>query len=163
LRTNERDGFETSRVPGSATVKIVLDTSVLVAAIVHVHPRHDRAFPWLVRARTRELIPLVCTHTLAELYAVLTTLPTRPRIGPSMARRLIRENVERTCQPIQLDSDDYRAALDRMAELGLSGGVVYDMLAVIAAEKASADTLLTLNLADFRRAWPEGVDRIVEP
>jgi len=31
-------------------VKVLFDTSVLVAALVAAHPAHDRAFPWLKRA-----------------------------------------------------------------------------------------------------------------
>lgn len=144
-------------------MKVMPETSGLVAAIVHAHPGHDGSFPWLVMDRAREITPLVCTHALAELYAVLTALPSRPRRGPSMARRRIREDAERTCQLNQLDSDDYRTALGKMDELGLRGGGACDALAVIAFQRSSADKLLTLNPADFRRAWPEGVDLAGQP
>ena len=35
-------------------MKILFDTSVLVAAIVEPHPMHGRALPWLQRAKAGE-------------------------------------------------------------------------------------------------------------
>jgi len=142
-------------------MKVLADTSVLVAAMVERHPAHGRAFPWLRRARAKEFEFLVCTHTLAETYAVLTTLPVRPRIGRDVARRLIRENVEGLATVVELRARDYRQALDNQAALGLSGGTTYDALAARAAEKSMVDRLITLNEQHFRRVWPEGRDRIV--
>ena len=52
-------------------MRVLADTSVLVAAMVESHPAHDRAFPWLLRAKQGKLDLLVATHTLAETYAVL--------------------------------------------------------------------------------------------
>ena len=75
-------------------MKILFDTSVLVAAVVQPHPMHSRALPWLKRAKAGEYDFVVATHTLAELYAVLTTLPVKPRISSSTAWRLIQENIE---------------------------------------------------------------------
>ena len=56
-------------------MKTLFDTSVLVAAVVEPHPMHVRALPWLQRAKAGEIDFFVASHTLAELYAVLTTLP----------------------------------------------------------------------------------------
>lgn len=144
-------------------MKVLADTSVLVAAMVESHPAHGRALPWLQRARQGEIDLVVCTHTLAELYAVLTALPVRPRIGTDMARRLIRENVESNGTVVDLRSGDYRAVLDNQAALGLTGGSVYDALVAQAARKVGADRLLTLNEGDFRRVWPDAADRIAAP
>ncbi len=144
-------------------MRVMAETSVLVAAIVEMHPRHERAFPWLRKAREKEIDLFVATHTLAELYAVLTTLPLRPRIGPATARRLIREDVERVGQVIALRPSDYRRVLDSMSELALTGGVIYDALAAIAAQKTKVDKLLTFNVSDFKRVWPDGGHVILEP
>lgn len=143
--------------------KVFADTSTLVAAMVESHPAHGRAFPWLERARSGGISLAVATHTLAELYGVLTRLPLQPRIGPSVARRLIRHNVEAVAHVIELNSQDYAAVLDDMAELGLSGGVIYDALAVRAARTWNATRILTLNESDFRRVWPDGDERIATP
>ena len=142
-------------------MKAFADTSVLVAAMVESHPAHGRAFPWLKRAKSKEFELVVCTHTLAELYAVLTTLPVRPRLGPDIARRLIRDNVETVATIIELRTKDYVTVLDGQTSLGLTGGAIYDALAAHAAQKAGVDKLLTLNESDFRRVWPDGGSRIV--
>jgi predicted nucleic acid-binding protein len=137
-------------------VKVLFDTSVLVAATVESHPGHGRALPWLQRAKKRDFEFLVASHTLAELYAVLTSLPLRPRISPETARRLVRENVGSCARIVSLSASDYRTTIDRLAGLGITGGVVYDALIARAALKARAEKLLTLNIADFEQVWPEG-------
>src|SRR5437868_6539569 len=105
-------------------MRVFFDTSVLVAALFEGHPWHDRAFPWLRRAQEGEFTLVVATHSLAELYSTLTGLPVKPKISPPAARELIRENVESVAELVSLESDDYSLTLGRMAELGLSGGVI---------------------------------------
>lgn len=136
-------------------MKVLFDTSVLVAAMVESHPMHGRAFPWLKRAKAREFDFLVASHTLAELYAVLTTLPVKPRISRGTAWRLVHENVEGAARVVSLSAADYRATIKRLSERGVTGGATYDALIVAAAQKAQADRLLTLNAADLERVWPD--------
>jgi predicted nucleic acid-binding protein len=144
-------------------MKTLLDTSVLVPALVRGLPQHSRAQPWLERARSGEFSWAVASHTLAELYAVLTALPVSPRIMPATARRLIRENVEDSAEIVALSPRDYRDVLTMMADLGLSSGAVYDALICRAAQKAEARRVLTFNIAHFRRVWPEGGSIIQAP
>jgi predicted nucleic acid-binding protein len=144
-------------------VKILLDTSTLVAAMVEAHPMHLKAFAWLKRARAGEFEFLVASHTLAELYAALTSLPVSPRIASGTAWRLIRENVLGAATVVSLSAADYRSALAELAELGVTGGAVYDALIARAAAKAGADKLITLNPDDFRRAAPSMADVIADP
>lgn len=101
-------------------MKVLFDTSVLVAAMVESHPMHGRAFPWLKRAKAREFDFLVASHTLAELYAVLTTLPVKPRISPGTAWRLVHENVEGAARVVSLSAADYRATIKRLSERGVT-------------------------------------------
>ena len=144
-------------------MKVLLDTSVLVAALVRSHPRHADAVPWLARARREEIDLVVAAHTLAELHATLTTLPVRPRISPETAGRLRQENLPAATEVVALGAEQYREVVERMVELGLVGGVIYDALIARAAEEAGVDRLITLNEADFRRAWPDGRERIAGP
>ena len=144
-------------------MKVLFDTSVLVAAMVQPHPMHARALPWLRRAKAGECDFVVASHTVAELYAVLTTLPVTPRISPGAAWRLIHENVETTAKVVSLSAYEYVATIKRIAELGLTGGVVYDALIAQAAQKAGVERLLTFNLEDFKRVWPEGAALLSVP
>jgi predicted nucleic acid-binding protein len=144
-------------------VKVHLDTSVLVAACVAAHPEHNRSVSWLEDAKSGRIDVSVAAHSLAEMYAVLTRLPVKPRISPAMARRLVRENAERPATVIALSVRDYAVVLQRISDRGLAGALVYDALIVYAAEKAGADRLLTLNVEHFRRAWPDAGDRLQAP
>lgn len=144
-------------------MKYLFDTSVFIAAIVEPHPMHPRAFPWLKRARSREFDMYVASHTLAELYAVLTTLPVSPKITPGIARQLIHNNIRTAGKIIPLSTSDYSSVIKQMAELGLSGGVIYDALIARAAQKSGVDHIVTFNIDDFRRVWPEGVGHFILP
>ncbi len=144
-------------------MKVLFDTSVLVAGIVEAHPHHDRCLPWLQKARGSTFEPFVSAHTLAELYAVLSAYPTRPRLSPAMAARLVRENVSTAARVVALSGADYLAAIGNAADLSLSGGVIYDALIVRAAQKIGADRLLTLNPRDFLRIWPGGAGVVGSP
>jgi predicted nucleic acid-binding protein len=144
-------------------MKIFFDTSVLVAALVTSHPHHSRAFPWLRKAKEEEIELLISSHTIAELYAVLTTLPVSPRITPGLAWRLMSESVLSCATVAALSSSDYQSTIKGMSELGISGGAVYDALIAKAARKAGAERILTFNVADFKRVWPEGAAHIAAP
>jgi predicted nucleic acid-binding protein len=68
---------------------------------------HEIAFAWLKQAKTKAFELIVASHTLAELYAVLGTLPIKPRISPAVAWRLIHENIEAVSKVISLTSSAY--------------------------------------------------------
>jgi len=144
-------------------VNILLDTSVLVAAMVRVHPMHHRAVPWLRRVTSHADTGIVSAHTLAELYAVLTVLPIQPRIPPELARQLIHDNVLSTCQVIPLTEDDYEVVIKRLTERGLVSGVIYDALILHVATQVHVDVIVTLNEKDFARIDPSLAQMITAP
>ncbi len=135
-------------------MKVLFDTSALIAAFVSAHEQHERALPYLKRALAGEIDMVVSAHTLAELYATLTVLPITPGITSGQAQDLIRDNVLSSAEVVGLDASDYVAVIERMARLGLVSGAIYDALHVRAAERAEADQLVTCNGRDFRRMPP---------
>jgi predicted nucleic acid-binding protein len=137
-------------------MKTLFDTSVLVAAMVEPHPMHTRSLPWLQRAKAGGIDFFVASHTLAELYAVLTTLPLKPRISPLTAWRLVHDNVETSAKIISLSPSDYKDTIKYMSESGLTGGIIYDALIVKVAQKSGVERLLTFNADDFIRLWTGG-------
>lgn len=139
----------------------LFDTSVLVAALSTSHAAHEAARSKLAVVVRGDIQLAVSAHTVAELYATLTALPTRPRVTPGQARHLIEENVLQIAEVVPLEPADYEAALLRMIELGLVSGAVYDALHVHAAEKIEADELVTFNGRDFRRMPPAEPTRLV--
>ena len=144
-------------------MKILFDTSVIIAALVESHPMHQRAFPWLKQSKKNEFELIIAGHTMAELYAVLSTLPTKPRISPAVAWRLIHENIEAIAKIVSLSAAEYSSVIKKASERGLIGGITYDALIAKVAEKSKVEQLLTLNPNHFKRVWPEGEKIIVSP
>ncbi len=144
-------------------MKILFDTSVLVAALEASHARHEGSFQWLERAKGKEFDFLVAAHTLAECFSVLSSLPVRPRLSPQQALQLLEANVLGHARVVTLSAADYTSLLRGLADLGISGGSVYDGLLAQAARIEEVDLLLTLNPAHFHRVWPEGEAKIRTP
>ena len=144
-------------------MKILFDTSVIIAGLVEFHPMHKRAFPWLKRAKANEFELIVASHTLAELYAVLSTLPVKPRITPLVASKLINENVTPNGKIISLTPGEYKSVIKQISELGLAGGIIYDALIAKVAQKTKVNRLMTLNIDHFNRPWPGGEKIITLP
>ena len=144
-------------------MRVLFDTSVLVAALVEAHDRHARAFPWLQRARAAEVQGLIAMHSMAETCAVLASLPLSPCIAPVAAWTLLEHSVLAFMQSVDLTADDVRQVLARLSRQGLAGGVVYDALIAAAVLAAGAECILTLNPGDFRRVLPAGTLDVREP
>jgi predicted nucleic acid-binding protein len=144
-------------------MKVLFDTSALVSAVVQAHPMHERALPWLMRARSGDIQLLVPCHGLAELYSTLTRLPVHPRITPARASQLVLDISTTASHVVALSPEDYAATIRRIAAIGLSGGVIYDALIARAAEKAGAERLLTFNTSHFLQVWPEGASALLSP
>jgi predicted nucleic acid-binding protein len=144
-------------------MRTLFDTSLLIAALVESHPMHEKAFPWLKQAKEKKFELFVASHTLAELYAVLTTLPIKPRISANSAWKLIHENIDGIGKIVSLTPSEYFSTIKRISELGLAGGITYDALIAKVAEKSKVERLITLNTDHFRRIWPGDKKVIVAP
>jgi predicted nucleic acid-binding protein len=141
-------------------MKVLLDTSVLVAAFVERHEFHARAYPWLEKVCRSDLSGHICRHSIAELYSILTSLPMRPRIFPEMAARLIQENLK-PFTIVALNAKDYHWCVKHLSNLGQAGGIVYDTLVARAAIKSRVRHLITFDPDDFRRVLPPGQQEII--
>ncbi len=142
-------------------MKILVDTSVLVAAMVTGHPAHEWALPWLQRIRDRADIGFVSAHSIAELYSILSTLPVKPRIPPSTVKQMIQSNVFEICEIIPLSVQDYAMIIRHLAKSNIIGGVTYDAVILYTAFKIDIDRIITLNKKDFCRIYPEIVNKII--
>ena len=140
-------------------MKILLDTSVIIAASLPQHPSHKPCFVELQATQTSQVHGYFSTHSLAELYSVLTRMPSQPRMSSQDAKRLIERHLEHL-ETVTLDRSNYQAAIAQMTLLNLPGGGMFDALIAQAAMKISAKRLLTLNPKHFTRLSPE-IDRLV--
>lgn len=113
---------------------IAVDSSVVVAAFASWHEANRSATAVLARK------PRVPAHVLAETYSVLTRLPS-PHRAPSLVVTAFL--AQRFQQPaLTLPAGAWLRLLGLAAEVGISGGAVYDALIGATAHHAGA-TLLT--------------------
>jgi predicted nucleic acid-binding protein len=139
---------------------IFLDTSILIATAQVSHERH---------APSRELwgqctrhLAAVSTHTIAELFNTLSAMPPALRLAPRDAVLAVETFLLRLT-PITLTADEYMETLRRTANLGHSGGIIYDALHLACARKIEAEKIYTWNVKHFQMAAPDLAERIVTP
>jgi predicted nucleic acid-binding protein len=145
-------------------MKVLLDTSVLIASVVARHDFHSRAFPLLQRIQSGKDEGLASAHGLAEMYAILTKLPPPFRHTPEQALLSIEENVLKHFQICSLDGDDYASLIRQAALSGIHGGTIYDAVLLKSADKAKPDRIYTFNLKHFLAIAPETLaSRLVTP
>jgi len=113
---------------------IAVDTSVVVAGFASWHEGHGPAAAVLTRK------PRVPAHVLVETYSVLTRLPPPHRAQSDIVTAFLTQRFRDT--PLTLAPRAWLRLLDQAAELGVTGGGVYDALVAATARHAGA-TLLT--------------------
>lgn len=101
-----------------------------------------------IRKRLRLEGGVTRSHTLAEVFSTLTGGRLGFRCQPDDASQMIAE-VAGNLKFVELDARETLHALLRCHEQGVRGGLVHDFLHAIAAEKARARKIITLNQKDF--------------
>lgn len=144
-------------------MRILFDSSTLIAAIIQSHENHNQAFSWLVRAKNNEFDLVVAAHSLLEVYSVLTIAPFQPRILPLTARKLIEVNIINHAEIQSLDYSDYINVIESVSALGLKGGIIYDAIIYACAQISKSEKIVTLNTKDFNRLNSDNAFEIVAP
>ena len=145
-------------------MKVFLDTSVLVAAVVQKHESHARAFAVLDRVQNEKDEGFISAHSVAETYAVLTKLPPPMRHTPEQALLSIEENVLKYFNVAALNAGDYTALVREAALAGIQGGTIYDAVLLKCASKTEAEKIFTLNLKHFQNVAPKHIaSQIIAP
>jgi predicted nucleic acid-binding protein len=136
------------------------DTSVLIAAFWGGHRDHQVSVKLLGAANRRE--SMCALHSLAEVYAVMTSLPVKPVIPPEQAVLFVQSLRERLTV-VALDEPEYWDTIQRTAEMGFTSGRIYDALLLCCAAKMKAKTIYTWNLKHFQAIDPSQASRIRTP
>lgn len=144
-------------------MKVLFDTSVLLAAVVVSHPDHLASYPWLQAAKLGRIPCSVSCHSLAEFYRVMTALPVNRAISGQDVLTAIQTDILSHAQVIDLDFADYKIVLQKLAQQNLRSGIIFDALIVQAALKAGVDKLLTLNSKHFEQLWPNHTNQVINP
>jgi len=129
---------------------IALDSSVIVAALLSWHNRHEAAARAVERALSSKEGVLIPAHAVIEAFAVLTRLPAPHRLHPAVALELLRENFA-SVRLATLPARNVWPLVERLSLLGLGGGIAYDAVILDSASEAGATSLLTLNERDYDR------------
>lgn len=138
------------------TFLIFFDTSVIVAGLIEAHPHYEKSNPWLGKIVSGKDKGGISSHTLAELYSSLTSIPVVPRLRPDQALHLIEESILKHFKIYEFKKEDYINVLKNSSLHSIKGGMVYDALHILAAQKMKANIVLTLNLKHFLSIWSEG-------
>jgi predicted nucleic acid-binding protein len=136
-------------------MKVFLDTSVLVAAVVQRHESHVRSLAILDRVQNGKDEGFISGHSLAEMYSVLTKLPPSFRHSPEQALLSIEENVVNYFKVLALAGSEYVVLIREAALAGIQGGTIYDAVLLKCAIKAGVDKIFTLNQKHFLAIAPK--------
>ena len=132
----------------------------MVAAFWGDHPGHEASLK--VFAGADQNTGVCGAHSLAEVYAVMTSLPVRPSLAPDQVILFI-EQIPARLKVIALDDGEYLGVLRELAGRGVSGGRTYDGLLLACARKSKAETIYTWNKRHFERLAPDLAERIRTP
>ncbi len=132
-------------------MKVLFDTSALIAAFIESHPKHMDALSWLEQALTSKLEYYVSSHSIFEVYSVLTRAPFKPKINPTTARKLIEDNIIKDAALITLSKSDVFSLLAELEKGKLTGGIVYDAIILKCGVKAKVNAIITGNSNHFSR------------
>jgi predicted nucleic acid-binding protein len=137
-------------------MRVLLDTSCLVAAALPQHEHHRTTIEDLSRRRTAGHTFLMAAHAVLESYAVLTRLPAPHRLAPADAMAILDRNWGRT-ETIALTAAESWRVVRQHAAKGFAGGRVYDGCIAASARKGKANEILTWNVRHFETLSGIGV------
>ena len=114
------------------------DSSALIEATVDLP----------LRKRLEDEGGFTCPHALAETFSVLTSGKCSIRTDAQAAAQIVEELVA-DLKFVDLTALEVITALKKAKRLGVRGGRVHDFLHAVAAEKAGADKIITLDQNGF--------------
>ena len=129
-------------------MRVLLDTSCLVAAVLPQHEHHAATVADLARRRAANHHFILAVHAATEAYAVLTRLPPPHRVSPSDAFAVLDRNWG-NAEMVGLTHTESWRVLRSHATVGIGGGRVYDGQIAQCARKAKAAEILTWNVRHF--------------
>jgi predicted nucleic acid-binding protein len=140
-------------------MRVLLDSSCLVAAALPQHERHKATIDDLSRRRGLGHAFVIAAHSLLEAYAVLTRLPAPHRLSPADALSVLERNWGKTAMASLSGAETWRV-IRRHGAAGIGGGRIYDGQIAASARKAKAAEILTWNVRHFGAV--HGI-RVLEP
>lgn len=135
--------------------KWYFDTSVLVAAAIGRHVHNSRAMSTIEALHEGKHRGYTSTHSLTEVYSVLTRTPFKPPVHPTEALKAIEDQILSSVTLVSLDETEYIDVVRRAANEGWIGGRIHDAIHVHCAAKMKCDRVYTFNVRDFSAIAPK--------
>jgi predicted nucleic acid-binding protein len=139
-------------------MKRALDTSVVVAALDASDPDHEASRRLLLSVKL-----YAYGHALTETFSTLTGGALGMRLSAAVAAEILRDSVAPRLEIVHLTERELLNAYEDSTRRGIRGGAIYDYLHLVAARKAGASALHTLNIGDFQAFHRPGDPEIVTP
>jgi predicted nucleic acid-binding protein len=144
-------------------MRIFCDTSVLVPSVLKSHVHHPTARAVLDRIRRHEDLGHTSAHALAETFAVLSRMPTKPKLEGQDVLELLENDIIPHFVFVGLPPEDYPQAIRDLVAKGLGGGRIYDLLHLRIAAKLPLDRIYTFNDSEWKTLAPELASLICAP
>lgn len=159
-------GFETREAISGliSEMKVFLDTNVLVAASVRQHPHFRRADGILGDCARGLLEGVIHAHSILEFHSAITQLPGGLAVPSSQVQTILSEGILAHVRQTAMTPEEVLSVQKRAGEMGVRGGVIYDLYLLAVAEREEVDRLYTFNVRHFQKlASNSFAGRIVEP
>ena len=140
------------------TVETCIDTSVLVAAMVGTEAFHAECRALVV---TRKMG--LYAHGIAETFSTLTGGRSAFRLSAETAAGFLDEHFVPVLEVVTLTPTEMLKAMRESHPRGVRGSAIFDYLHLVAARKARAKRLYTLNVANFRSFHRPGDPDVLHP
>src|ERR1700726_5017875 len=135
-----------------------LDSSILIAALIDAERHHAECGELLDHPGTH-----IYAHALSEVYSILTGGRLGFRVSAEIAAQLLEQSVLPNVEVITLSARELIAGLNEAPSRGVRGAAIYDYLHLVAARKAKARRIYTLNASNFHTFHRTGDPEVCLP
>lgn len=135
-----------------------IDTSVLVAAIVESQDHHHPCRLLVAQGQA-----CMYSHGISETFSTLTGGKKGFRLNASTASQFLEDHFIPRLTISTLSPPEMLQAMRESEIRGVRGGAIFDYLHLVAARKAGAERLYTLNISNFLAFHRPGDPEIVHP
>jgi predicted nucleic acid-binding protein len=139
---------------------IATDATVIAAALVAWHERHESAANALESALARRAL-VIPSPALLDAYATLTSLPAQHRLTHADAFHLLRSSFTGAKVPGAKPRDTW-SLLRQWSVAPIGGNDTYDAMLLEIARDAGAKSMLTFRRRELEMLAVPGIE-IVEP
>ena len=140
----------------------LIDSSVLIAAMIGSEEHHQRCLDLILKAA--KSAPLnIYQHGIAETFSTLTGGKKSFQLQASFVADVLENDFIPKLNVVPLPISEMLRAMREAQGRGVRGGGIYDYLHLVAARKAKARRMYTLNLSNFRAWHRAGDPEIVHP